>query len=96
MEPFELKLHQVTFDESDGKLGQREGQTQPQLDKLNELVHYDANFLDRTGSDNPLEVASLQELTFAKSGKKPSTNNVNKSLTQEKYTDVGTEVRILI
>lgn len=78
MEPFELKLHQVTFDESDDKLGQREGQTQPQLDTLNELVHYDANFQDKTGSDSSLEVASLHDLTFTKSGKKPSTNKMNR------------------
>ncbi|KAK7088015.1 golgin subfamily A member 3-like [Littorina saxatilis] len=66
MEPFELKLHQVTFDESDGNLGQ--GQTQPELDSFSALVHYD--FQDKTGSEDVQDGVNLQDLTFQKQGKK--------------------------
>lgn len=64
MEPFELKLHQVTFDESDGNLGQ--GQTQPELDSFSALVHYD--FQDKTGSEDVQDGVNLQDLTFQKQG----------------------------
>ena len=79
MEPFELKLHQVTFDESDGKLGHGEGQTGRQLDSLDALVHYDANFRDKTGSENPSNVADLHDLTFTKSGEEPTIHSSNKN-----------------
>ena len=71
MEPFELKLHQVTFEENDTNLGQGEGQAHHHLDSFSALVHYDANFQEDEGSGNtqPLDGANLHDLTFAKLGK---------------------------
>ncbi|KAL8611681.1 hypothetical protein ACOMHN_055680 [Nucella lapillus] len=71
MEPFELKLHQVTFEESGNPLQQGEGQTQPHLDSFSALVHYDADFEDKTGSENSVGQSNLQSFGFLRSGKDP-------------------------
>ncbi|XP_076452821.1 uncharacterized protein LOC143288332 [Babylonia areolata] len=69
MEPFELKLHQVTFEESDNTLGQGEGQPQPHLDSFSALVHYDANFDSKAGAEKVTKGSELQDFTFAALGR---------------------------
>jgi hypothetical protein len=66
MEPFELRLHQVTFDKSDSDLGQGDNLSLQHLDSFDSLVHYDANLQDKTRVDDS---ASYQHVAFSPTGK---------------------------
>ena len=44
MEPFELKLHQVTFTEHNSNLDTGQPVITSLLDEIDAVVHYDANF----------------------------------------------------
>lgn len=70
MEPFDLKLHQVTFDEKEEIVYQSKGLDQQQLDSFSTLVHYDAYFKDGSASAHlPLEYSNRHTFSFADSGK---------------------------
>lgn len=79
MEPFELKLQQVTFDGNDGTVGEGQDENFQNLDSFSSLVHYDACFSDKAIPPNSGDNRHAQDFTYTVAGRVSQTQTPNKT-----------------
>ncbi|KAK7483734.1 hypothetical protein BaRGS_00025055 [Batillaria attramentaria] len=79
MEPFELRLQQVTFNGNNDSIDEGQVEEQEHLDSFSNLVHYDECFQKKTDTAESGNGSSIQDLAYSVAGKVSKTRSASKS-----------------